>query len=387
MPSPPAEPRPSRVNSRSSLTRRRFLAGSAAALCALPARAQPTADLTAAELAPLRRESKLPIIDAHTHYAGEHPRVIQWMADHEVKLLTVAVAVQNDRWRDRAEVYRRLAQQHPARYAWCTSFTQPDFLQPEYADPAYVARVLREFEQDFAAGALGCKLWKSLGMSIQRPDGRYVQMDDPLFDPLYAWLAARQRTLLIHIADPLSAWLPLDARNTHRAYYESNPQWHMHGKKDRPHHSEIIAARDRVIARYPKLRVVGAHLGSLEYDVDELAKRFDQYPNFAVDTSGTGRIGDLGHQDRDKVRAFFLRYQDRLMFGTDRNATGQLTMAPRDLARSLALLRDALQIAWDFYATDRTVTVNGRPCRGLALPETVLKKLFSENARKWYPGL
>lgn len=386
MPSPCANLRPVRLNSRPVFTRRRFLAGSAA-LFALPAWAQETADLTAAELAPLQRESKYQIIDAHSHYAGEHPRVIQWMADHEVKLLNIGVAVQSDRWRGRAEVYRRLAQQHPARYAWCTSFTQPDFLQPAFADRAYVDRVLRQFEADFSAGALGCKLWKSLGMSIQRPDGRYVQMDDPLFEPIYAWLEAHRRTLLIHIADPLSAWLPLDARNTHRSYYENHPEWHMHGKKDRPHHSKIIAARDRVIARHPQLRVVGAHLGSLEYDVNALAKRFDQYPNFAADTSGTGRIGDLGLQDRDRVRAFFIRYQDRLMFGTDRSATGQLQMAPRELGHSLTLLRNALQIGWDFYATDRTVTLSGRPCRGLALPETVLKKLFFENAQKWYPGL
>ncbi len=161
----------------------------------------------------------------------------------------------------------------------------------------------------------------------------------------------------------------------------------MYGRTDRPHHSDIIAARDRVIERHPTLRIVGAHLGSLEYDVDQLAKRFDKYPNFAVDTAGRARIGDLGRQDRDKVRAFFIKYQDRIMFGTDRSAYGQLKMNPRELKDSFAELTDALQLGWDYYAAEKTVITNDRPCRGLALPDEVLKKLFADNAKRWFPDL
>ena len=212
-------------------------------------------------------------------------------------------------------------------------------------------------------------------------------MDDPLFYPIYTWLAANTHTLVAHIAEPIACWHPLDENNPYRSYYSSHPQWHMYGRTDRPHHSDIIAARDRVIERYPSLRVVGAHLGSLEYDVDELAKRFEKYANFAVDTSGQARIGDLGRQDREKVRDFFIKYQDRIMFGSDRSTGGQLEMTDRELKNSLAVLQDALQLGWDYYATDKQMVVKNQPCQGLALPEKVLKKLFGENAKRWYPGI
>ena len=70
------------------------------------------------------------------------------------------------------------------------------------------------------------------------------------------------------------------------AYYSDNPQWHMYGKAGAPVKEDILKARDRVLARYPKLRVVGCHLGSDEDDLGRLAKRLDAYPNFAVDTAG-----------------------------------------------------------------------------------------------------
>jgi predicted TIM-barrel fold metal-dependent hydrolase len=369
-----------------SLTRRQFLARTAL-LCSAPAWVRGATELTEAERAPLARAVKFPLIDAHLHYLGEHPVILQWLADNDVKLLNIAVAGQNDGWRRLAGVYRRLAREHPARYAWCTSFTLPDFGAADFSATAYQQRVLHGLEQDFADGALGCKLWKAVGMSIQKADKSFLQMDDPLFDPIYAWFVAHRRPLMVHIADPMSAWEPLDEKNASRPYYEKNPQWHMYGRKDRPHHSEIIAARDRVLQRHPKLRMIGAHLGSLEYDVDQLARTFAAHPNFAVDTSATNRIASLSRQGRQKVRAFFIAYQDRLLFGTDRVTQGEPGTSPRDVARMIDSLRTPLQTGWDYYATDKTQLISGQSCPGLALPEAVLTKLFYSNARRWFPGL
>jgi predicted TIM-barrel fold metal-dependent hydrolase len=95
----------------------------------------------------------------------------------------------------------------------------------------------------------------------------------------------------------------------------------------------------------------------------------------------------LGRQEREKVREFFIRYQDRIMFGSDRSAMGQLTMKPDELEESLQKLTDALQLGWDYYATDKVVIVNGQACHGLALPQEVLLKIFSTNAERWFPGL
>ena len=334
------------------------------------------ADLNPAPLAPF------PLFDAHCHYAGEHPLVLKWMAANRIKLMNIAVGRTDRDWRAYADLFGRLAAEHPDRFAWCTSITPPDFMTP-----AYSQRVIRQLETDFANAAVACKIGKNIGMRVQKPDGQYVQIDDPIFTPVFAWLASNGHTLVAHIAEPIACWQPLDANNPYRHYYSKHPEWHMHGRTDRPDHATMVAARDRVIERHPTLRVIGAHLGSLEYDVAELAKRFDKYPNFAVDTSGRARIGDLGRQERDKVREFFIRYQDRIMFGSDRSARGQLAMKPDQLEESLKKLTDALELGWAYYATDKVVTVNGQACHGVALPQDVLLKIFSTNAEQWFPRL
>ena len=100
-----------------------------------------------------------------------------------------------------------------------------------------------------------------------------------------------------------------------RRYFAAHPEYHGLLHPEIPNYEAQVAARDRMLERHPTLRVVGCHLGSLEYDVDELAKRLDKYPNLAVDLSA--RIVHLQIQPRDKVRAFLVKYQDRLLYGTD----------------------------------------------------------------------
>src|SRR5262249_49175187 len=151
------------------------------------------------------------------------------------------------------------------------------------------------------------------------------------------------RTLVAHLAEPDGAWLPLDAKNPELAYYSKNPQWHMHGKKGAPVKEEILKARDQLLARYPKLRVVGCHLGSNEDDLSRLARRLDAYPNFVVDTAA--RVRYFARANRDQVRSFLTRYQDRILYATDFSfRDGE----PAAAARSLNTTHDR---DWAFFAT------------------------------------
>jgi predicted TIM-barrel fold metal-dependent hydrolase len=145
-------------------------------------------------------------------------------------------------------------------------------------------------------------------------------------------------------------------------------------------------ARDRVLAKHPQLRVVGAHLGSLEYDVTEIAKRLERYSNFAVDTSA--RMNDLAIQDPDTVQQFFATYADRVLFGTDivaRQPLSDLT----DVEREEWLARIATKYRQEFayYETEQTFEVANQAVRGLGLPAAVLDKLYYDNAATWYPGV
>jgi predicted TIM-barrel fold metal-dependent hydrolase len=204
--------------------------------------------------------------------------------------------------------------------------------------------------------------------------------DDPVFDPIMADIEQHNITLFAHLAEPTSAWQPLDPASPDYDYYKNNPDWHMYLHPERPSKESILAARDRLLKRHPKLRVVGAHLGSMEVDVHEIAKRFELYPNFAVDTAA--RIPYLMLQPREKVRAFLIKYQDRVLYATD------LVLLPGDNPTE-AVKRWEAEYArdWKFFATDESLTYNGRTVRGLALPELILRKLYHANAVKWVPGL
>jgi predicted TIM-barrel fold metal-dependent hydrolase len=328
-------------------------------------------------------------IDAHIHFVGDHPDAVVLLADLDLKLLNICVAHDNAVWRrDEAEPYERLARQHPDRFAWCTSFDVPaapdDFRNPG----AYAERVIAGLERDFSeGGALACKVWKNVGMEVRAPDsGGFVFVDDPLFDPIWAYLARANRPLLFHIGEPLACWQPLVPDTPHYGYYRQNPQWHMHGRSDFPAHADLIASWERLLHRHPDLRVVGAHLGSLEYDVAEVARRLDRFPNLAVDISA--RIGDLAFQDSEIVRQFFLAYADRVLFGTDLvYRRSQAAMADDERRAIYAAVRAEYQTHFAYFEGRGPVRVRRRDTQGLDLPVSVLDRFYAGNARAWYPGL
>lgn len=322
------------------------------------------------------------IIDAHIHYGDDHPALLALLEQFDLKLLNICVARDaHGRWREQAETYQVLAEKHPQRFAWCTSFDLPRF-----EDADYVQKVIEGLDRDFAGGAVACKVWKNIGMEVKTPSGEFFMVDDPLLDPIFDHIAQSDRTLLMHIAEPLACWQPLSEDNPHYGYYSRNPQWHMYNKPDYPSHQELIAARDRVLEKHPGLRVVGAHIGSLEYDVDAVAARLARYPNFAVDTSA--RLGDLAYQESAKVRQFFLDYSDRVLFGTDvvmRQKPSEMNETER--AARLNALRETYRTHFAYFESDQPVTVRGQESEGLGLPADVREKFYRTNAQTWYPAL
>lgn len=322
-------------------------------------------------------------IDAHIHFVCDHPDCLALLAELDLKLLNVCVVHRSDEpWRLQAERYRQLAQAYPDRYAWCTSFDLPD------GTAEWAERVIAQLEQDFSVdgAAVGCKIWKNVGMEVVKADGSFLMADDPLFDPVYEYLARTGKPLLAHLGEPLACWQPLGPDNPHDDYYSQHPEWYMHSRPEFPSHGMIIAARDRVLQKHPTLRVIGAHLGSLEYDVGEIARRLDAYPNFAVDTSA--RTYDLSLQDSSKVREFIMAYQDRILFGTD--------LVQRDLKWSLDgetrqqilnQVRDTYRAVRAYYESSEMVILRGREVQGLGLPQAILEKLYHKNALAWFPGV
>ena len=126
--------------------------------------------------------------------------------------------------------------------------------------------------------------------------------------------------------------------------------------------------------------MVGVHLGSMERDLDGIGRRLDRYPNFAIDMAA--RMEYLMMAPREQVRAFLIKYQDRVLYGTDLDlgADANVDEALKEWESTYA--RD-----WRFLATDDTFSSDGKPVHGLNLPQPVLEKIFRTNAKHWIPGL
>jgi predicted TIM-barrel fold metal-dependent hydrolase len=272
----------------------------------------------------------------------------------------------------RAKDFVRSSQGHAKL---CVTFDPSGFQRKDFG-----RNTIRQIRQQFADGAVALKIWKNIGMEIRTPDGRYVMPDDPIFEPIYQAIAAENRTLVAHVAEPSSCWQPPNPNSPDYDYYKENPQWYMYLHPDRPRKEVILAARDHLLAENPKLRVVGAHLGSMETDVDEIAKRFDRYPNFAVDTAA--RMEYLMIQPRDKVRSFLIKYQDRVLYGTDLEFLND-----ESTADALKDWQETYARDWKFLATSQTLQYRGRQIEGLNLPESVLRRIYHDNAVEWIPGI
>ncbi len=318
-------------------------------------------------------------IDAHMHVFEETPGLQAFLSQYDLHLLDILVVDNRDPfYKDFSGQLRqanRVIQGNPGRAALCTTFDPYDFEKPGFAQ-----RAIRQLNENFAAGAVAVKIYKTIGMQIQKKNGAYLMPDDPVFAPIYQDIAAQHRTVVAHLAEPTSAWLPPDPASPDYDYYKSHPEEYAYAHPTWPAKEAILAARDHVLQQNPQLRVVGAHLGSMELDVDEIARRFDRYPNFAVDTAA--RVPYLMLQPREKVRAFLIKYQGRVLYATDKEI-----MPHSETARELAGLRRDYERDWKYFSTSETLVYMGHTVRGLALPASVLRRLYHDNAVQWFPGI
>ena len=323
--------------------------------------------------------SALAPIDAHAHAFVNDPALIALLKRLNLHILNICVVVEHGRGYDEAAQPNRTAREFlhstGGRAAWCSTFDPQDFEKPGFAE-----RSIQVLNATFAEGAVAVKIWKAIGMDLKKRDGSYLMPDDPVFNPIYADIAAHHRPLFAHLAEPASCWLAPDPASPSYGYYQQHPEWFMFLHPDHPSQQTILAARDRLLANNPRLRVVGCHLGSMEIDVDEIARHFDRYPNFAGDTAG--RVPYLMMQSPEKVRAFLTKYQDRVLYGTDNGLS-----AGDDHARTLLRWEQGYLREWRYFATDEWVEYHGKKYRGLALPQPILRKLYHDNAVRWVPGI
>ncbi len=321
--------------------------------------------------------------DAHVHFNRAGQAAMDIARQDNFELLSINVDYPDFPPID--EQYR-LAQQFrktwPRRFHFAATFSMAGWGQAGWAQ-AVNARLAHQV----ASGAVAVKIWKNVGLTQRDAKGALVMLDDPGFDPVAAEIQALGVPLIDHQGEPKNCWLPMDQITTtdDREYFTEHPQYYMYAHPEMPSYETLMAVRDRFVERHPQLSFVGAHMASLEWSVDELSKFLDAHPNAVVDLAQ--RLPHVERQsalDYNKVRAFFLRYSDRLLYATD------LTLQPTDDPASFA--RDADQVwrsDWTYLATAQSQHIASidRDAVGLNLPRAVIDRIYWGNAHRVFTRL
>jgi predicted TIM-barrel fold metal-dependent hydrolase len=306
------------------------------------------------------------------------------------------------------EAWNKLKAQFPGRLI---VFWKLDFAH--VANPTFFEDILKELQHAADLGAQGVKVWKDLGMYVRDGSGALLKVDDARLDAFWERCADLGLPVLLHTADPKEYWYPLTYNSVHYGLRKDSDQ--LYNKPEMPSWEELMRQRDAVLQKHPRTIFIGAHFGSMSFELQKLGEALDRYPNFFVDTSARLRI--VGRLNPPAVRDFFTKYQDRILFGTDglillkgRTPSTSANISvypnagppyiwidPSDVASINAWKnRDVTEYSlyFQYFETSRydltDPTRSGGPWQkltGAELPPEVLEKIYHANAERLIPGL
>lgn len=333
----------------------------------------------------LLTRAKFPAVDVHTHFGlrlrGSQEQLREFVDVMDRHNIAVCVSLDGglgDQFREHADY---LWTNYPDRFVifatidWQGAGRPDDPATWALNQPGFAARVAEQLAEAKEQGASGLKIFKQLGLVYRNPDGSLVKVDDPRWDPIWAACGRLGMPVLIHTADPVAFFQPIDETNERWEELSRRPEWSFPPDKF-PSHAELLAALLRVVERHPRTTFIGAHVASNAEDLATVGQWLDTYPNLYVDFAS--RIGELGRQPYS-ARKFFLRYADRILFSTD---------GPWPEERLTYYWR--LLETWDEYFpySERPFPPQGFwRIYGLGLPDEVLRKVYYENGARLVPGV
>ena len=315
-------------------------------------------------------KAKFYVIDVHNHVndaAGiDEPmppeRVVEVMNNTNVKTIVILTGM----WGDKLQhVLDEMVKAYPGRF---TVFAQIDWSKID--DPDFSQEMVAQLDDAVVRGARGLKVLKDLGLGVRDKTGQLIKVDDPRLDPVWEECGRLGIPVSIHVSDPEAFFHPIDNKNERYEELTEHPDWSFYGSQF-PTKESILAARDRVIARHPHTTFVALHVANWPENLGYVSRLLDQYPN--VMTEFGAREAELGRQPR-RAREFFLKYQDRIMFGTDNEVTEEMY---RNHFRWLET-GDEYFDYWGYPGQGRWKIY------GMELPDSVLEKIYHLNAERMF---
>jgi predicted TIM-barrel fold metal-dependent hydrolase len=324
-----------------------------------------------------------PVVDVHNHVGRWLAPDGSWVADDVDALVAqldragVATLVNLD-GRHGAELLDNLGRydhSHPGRFlTFC--HVQWERLADDLpgGDPlaSPVVQELRtQLMASATAGARGVKVWKDVGLQIRDASGQLVLPDDPRVVCVLQLAGELGLPVLIHTADPVAFFDPLDRHNERLDELVQMPQWWF-GAPGYPTFAALMSALNRLLAACPGTTFIGAHVGGWSEDLAAVGRMLRQHPHWNVDIGG--RLGEIGRQPRTFAR-FVADFPDRVLFGTD-----AFPPSAPDYFRYYRFL----QTDDDHFAyTDSEVPPQGRwAIYGCDLPPALLEAVYHGNATR-----
>jgi len=314
--------------------------------------------------------AKFPVIDIHGHpprLTSEEAidRVGRAMDSLNLQVMVNANGSSGDLLRAQLEAVR------DSRYR--NRFVMFTTLDLRNVGPGSGARIAAQLEADVSAGAVGVgEISKAFGLSYHKADGTRLHLDDPELDPVWETAARLHIPVFIHVADPQEFFEPLDYHNERWLEQALYPNRRYQDRSRFPSFEELMAERDRLLARHPDVTWVLAHLGWHANDLARLGRMFDSMPNLYAEVGAV--LYDLGRQPRT-ARAFFIKYQDRILFGKDAFQPDEYPYYWR--------VFETYDEYFDYYRDYHAFW----KLYGLGLPDDVLRKVYYQNALKIIPGI
>ncbi|WP_299117176.1 amidohydrolase family protein [uncultured Winogradskyella sp.] len=235
----------------------------------------------------------------------------------------------------------------------------------------WIEKTVAQLEADVKAGAVGLKVYKSLGLRNKDFEGNRLAIDDSRLDPIWAKCGELGIPVLIHSADPKSFWDDFDGDNERWLELKTRPR-RKRGPNNPAPWEQIIAEQHNMFKRHKNTTFINAHMGWYANNLGKLGKLLDEMPNMNV---GIGAIiAELGRQPRF-AKAFFEKYQDRILFGKD-------SWKPEEFPTYFRVLESD-----DEYFPYHKKYHAFWPMYGLDLSDEVLKKVYYKNALRIVPGI
>jgi predicted TIM-barrel fold metal-dependent hydrolase len=315
---------------------------------------------------PVKR-AKYPFIDVHNHQYGLTPeKVDKLVADMDGINLRIMVNLSGGYGERLKENVAILKSRYKDRFA---VFANMDFSGID--DPDYSQKVANQLEEDLRNGAQGLKIFKNFGMDLKDTKGQRIHVDDPRFEKVWEVCAKWKVPVLIHTGEPWSFFQPIDRLNERWLELKQFPQ-RARPPERYPSWETLMGEQHHLFASHPKTIFINAHLGWLGGNLGELGRLMDQMPNMYTEIGAV--LAELGRQPRF-AREWFIKHQDRVLFGKD-------IWEPTEYHYYFRVLETADEY-FDYYRKRHAFW----KMYGLDLPDEVLKKLYYKNALRIIPGL